>query len=371
MTIGKILVTGATGFIGTRLCERLTLHYRLPYRALVRSFTRANRIARLNAEMVGGDLMAPNQIRAALEGCDTVVHLAHSEDRLAPRETANLLATCRAAGVKRFVHISSMSVHGPHPPPTAAREETATLGRYGEAYCDAKAKTEQLAARSGLPVVILRPTVVYGPYSPFVVGIATCRQLTLIDEGRWVCNAVYVDDVCDAIHAALTTETGLGRAFHINGDDEITWRDFNLAFAPPGAPLSSVSAEEAWRYWHAQRPTLRSNFRALVRLLASPEFHRQLSTVPALKTAISWAKRSLAQRLTEEQKFALKARLQPRRGGGGPAREWPNPGRLIRETCAVRFHNDLAKQVLGWKPAHDFADGVRLTRLWMEFARLC
>ena len=377
LTTGKILITGATGFIGTRLCERLTLHYRLPFRALVRNFSRANRISRMNAEMVGGDLLAPDRIRASLDGCSSVVHLAHSEDKLAPRETGNLLAACRAAGIKRFVHISSMSVHGPHPEPSAASEATATIGRYGEAYCDAKARTEQLAARSGLPVVILRPTIVYGPYSPFVLAVAREAQrgsLTLIDDGEWVCNAVYVDDVCDAIFAALTIQAGIGRAFHITGDGEVTWRDFNLAFATaanPNVRVSSVTSEDGYRHWHDSRPTLRGNIRSLARLCASPEFHKQLSKVPALRTSISSMKRTLAQHLSEGQKSTLKARLQQGAGRSSSVSiDWPNEGRLSRETCAVRFHNDLAKSVLGWKPAHDFSDGVRLTRQWMEFARL-
>lgn len=57
MTPTRILVTGATGFIGSRLCELLSLEYRVPYRALVRDFSRAARIARLDADLVAGDMM--------------------------------------------------------------------------------------------------------------------------------------------------------------------------------------------------------------------------------------------------------------------------------------------------------------------------
>ena len=57
MKPSRILVTGATGFIGSRLCELLSLEHRIPYRALVRQFSRAARIARLDCELVAGDML--------------------------------------------------------------------------------------------------------------------------------------------------------------------------------------------------------------------------------------------------------------------------------------------------------------------------
>ena len=92
MTPTKILLTGATGFIGTRLCERLKLHWRLPYRALVRNYTHATRIARLDSEMMPGDLTNVDALVKALDGCDTIVHMAHGEDDKAPKDTANVIA---------------------------------------------------------------------------------------------------------------------------------------------------------------------------------------------------------------------------------------------------------------------------------------
>jgi nucleoside-diphosphate-sugar epimerase len=161
----KTLVTGATGFIGTRLCELMYLSYRTPYRAGVRNFGRAARIARLGADMMPLDLLKPGTLAAALDGCDTVVHLAHGEDAEAPQATGNLIKACQKARIRRFVHVSSMSVHGPSPGPECASEASATIGRYGESYCDSKAEEEkvvqQAITRNNFPAVILRPTVVY------------------------------------------------------------------------------------------------------------------------------------------------------------------------------------------------------------------
>ncbi|MBI3877333.1 MAG: NAD(P)-dependent oxidoreductase, partial [Verrucomicrobia bacterium] len=321
MTPNKILLTGATGFIGTRLCERLKLLHHLPYRAIVRNFTRANRIARLDAEMFAGDLMKPDSIAKALEGCDCVIHMAHGDDATGPTETKNLIAAALAAKVKRFVHLSSMAVHGPKPGPECAREDTAVIGRYNSTYSDSKAEVEELVQKSiqrdGLPAVILRPTIVFGPYSGFVMSVmnaARSGEISLIDDGTGLCNAVFVDDVCSAIHAALTADAGVGEAFFVNADEAVPWREFNLTFAKmvnPAVKVTNFNSAEVIAYWAAHKPTFRSNVKAFARLLASPEFHRYLSTVPALRDAIRWTKQTLKKNLSGETVVALK-----RTGGG-------------------------------------------------------
>ena len=125
----------------------------------------------------------------------------------------------------------------------------------------------QQAIATGLPGVILRPTVVYGPYSPFVARVvqsARAGSVSLIDHGAGVCNAVYVDDVCDAICAALHSDNALGKAMFVNADRAVSWRDFNLTFANMVAPAPTVSnfaAHEVLAHWDLARPTLRSNSR--------------------------------------------------------------------------------------------------------------
>lgn len=375
MHYDRVLITGATGFIGSRLCEKFKLQYRQNYRALVHNFARAARIARLGAEMVSGDLAETAGLDAALSGCDAVVHLAFTPVKGVEER---LLAACRRARIARFVHISSMAVHGPRPRPECSREETATIGRYDDAYSNAKARAERVVQRAisgGFPGVILRPTIVYGPCSPFVVRvIESAREgaVTLIDEGKGTCNAVYVDDVCDAIHAALHTQNGLGKAFFINADRAVSWREFNLTFAgmvSAGAAVKTVSAEEVRAHLAARKPSLGSNVAALKRLLTSSEFNDQLETVPALRLAIRWSKTGLKRILSTNQVIALQNVAAASAAEPDPMR-WPDMGRIVREDFHLEFSNALAKQVLDWQPRFDFPAGAAVTKTWLEFAGL-
>jgi nucleoside-diphosphate-sugar epimerase len=372
MSYQRILITGASGFIGSRLCEKFKLQYGVPYRALVHHFDRAARIARLGGELIGGDLMDPASLDAALSGCDAVVHLAFVEEQNVEQK---LLAACRRVRVKRFVHISSMAVHGPQPGPECAREETATIGHYGEPYSDAKARAEKTVQRAidqGLPGIILRPTIVYGPYGPFVVRVVESARegaITLIDKGSGICNAVHVDDVCDAIHAALHSEKAPGKAFFINADRAVSWRDFNLTFArmvSPDVAVRSLGARQIRAYWAARRPSLRSNIAAVKRLVTSSDFHDQLETVPALRSAIRWSKANLKKVLSENRVIALQsAGAEERAAIDSP---WPDMGRIVREDFHLEFSNALAKRLLNWQPAFDFPAGAEVTKSWLQFA---
>ena len=380
----KILVTGATGFIGSRLCELLSLEHRLPYRALVRDFARAARIARLDTELVGGNMLDAGSLARAVEGCDAVINLAHGDDQSAEKQTAQLVAACTRAGVRRFVHVSSMAVHGPSPSLPVLTEGTAPIERWGEAYSDAKAAAEAVVTTAGkrgaLATVILRPTIVYGPYSFFVTPImrdARAGKISLIDGGRGICNAVYVDDVCDAIMAALERDDAVGMAFLINGDSRVTWRDFITTFAGMVEGAKTIhdhSLDEIAAYWQAKRPRARDSVNAAIRLAASPAFHAQLGTIPSIGSLIRGTKELVARRITPEQKMMIKSRMQGRNTAAHaddvPAVSMPSEGRVVREAYRSWVSNDLAKSRLGWVPAHSFELGARRTGEWMRFARI-
>ena len=114
----KALVTGGSGFIGGRLIESLVGDGH-PVRALARSQPSADKVARLGAEPVRGELGDPDSLRAAAEGCEIAFHAAarvedsgpwHEFERDNVRGTRNVLDACSGAGVRRLVHVSTEAV---------------------------------------------------------------------------------------------------------------------------------------------------------------------------------------------------------------------------------------------------------------------
>ncbi len=231
-----VLVTGGTGFIGGRLIERLQEREGCRVRALVRDFSKAPLLGRHSVEMVCGDLRNAAAIAEASLGCDVVFHLAHDfHDQQGSVEGARLVAeACLANGVQRLVCTSTISVYEPLPDGDVT-ESTPQVATDSE-YTRAKRAVEEVLLRDnrerGLPVVLLQPTIVYGPFSK----VWTLGPLHRLRRGRvalpsgGLCNPVYVDDVVQALILAATSEGVVGQRFLISGPEVVPWRRFYASY---------------------------------------------------------------------------------------------------------------------------------------------
>lgn len=162
----RVLVTGATGFIGTEVARQLAAAGMRP-RVLVRRPTRARLLDGLDVEAVHGDLTVPDTLRPAVEGCDAVIHLGgravfEPARRLEPTFVAGTRALADAAeavGARRFVFGSSLLVHRPSRDAITATTEPDPAIDYGRV----KLRMErELAERRGLSVASIRLPHVYG-----------------------------------------------------------------------------------------------------------------------------------------------------------------------------------------------------------------
>lgn len=269
----EVFVTGGSGFVGRALIDR--------YRADGVPARGVDTVADPDRDVVAGDIGDPDAWRDHLDGAEVVIHTAgivsNNIDRARAWEvnvvgTRRVLDAATAAGVRRFVEISTMGVtRFAHADPAAASrvlpgeplDERWPLMPTGNPYTDTKIVAEHLVlaahAAGRQEVTVVRPADIYGPgCRPWVVEpiekMRTGRFL-LPAHGRGLFTPVYIDDLVDGVVRAAGTPDAAGRIFHIGGEHPVTtgeyfghlWRMLGKVGAPPSAstPVAVALAEAA------------------------------------------------------------------------------------------------------------------------------
>jgi len=375
-----IFVTGATGFIGARICERLVQAGARDIRALVHTLPRAARIARLPITLCPGDLLERSSLERAMGESQIVIHCGLAPARGIVRTTENMLQLAEARGVERFVHISTAAVHGLTPPPGTESEEAGPRPS-GDAYCDNKARAEKLVARfsrRGFPAVVLRPSIVYGPYSAWstrLIADLRARRTVLIDGGRGACNTTYVDNLVDAIFLSLENDRAIGEIFFITDGERVTWGDFiraHAAMMDPSPELREISGNDVLAHYQRQPGLLAGSFRATGEVVRSREFRKLLERIPLCERSLAMVWRWLQSR-GEEEREKLRLRLGLRGSGvqngtGHAAPSIPDPVTFATQTGTVFFRIDKARRLLGYEPRIPFSRAIGLVEQWLRFA---
>lgn len=380
----RVLVIGASGFLGGRLAERLVLEQGAEVRVLIRRVASATRLARLPVEVVAGDILDPIAVGRASEGCAVLFNCAKGTGGDAARRRAtdvdgvrHLVDAAAGAGA-RLVQVSSLAVYD-LPRDGDVTEQTGDAPP-GDPYADAKLAGERLAlelGRSrGVPVTVVQPTVVYGPFatvhgSDILEELRTGRMI-LVDGGRGICNAVYVDDAVSALLLAATAPRAPGERFLISGAEHPTWAEFFGGFARMlGAedrlvPMSSAEAQTLWR--DSRRPPwLAGEAMALFR--RDKALRKRL-----LGTREGRWLRNLAERLAPGRLRAAEQWAEPRDPAGqapadlplGPMRPWLVD--YLGKQARVRI--DKARELLGYRPEFNLQAGLALTEAWARWSGL-
>src|SRR5919197_3741737 len=231
----RVLVTGATGFTGGHLCERLARegHH---VRALIRDKNRCSELRRLGGELIRGDLREPESLKEAVKRIDMVYHIAalFRPENVSRKEmfevnmqgTKNMLDAAVNAGVRRFVHCSTIGVHGDIENPPADEEAPYAPGDY---YQESKTAGEKIALQymteGKLPVVIFRPGGIYGPRDlRFLKLIRPIRsgRFIMLGSGEVVYQMIYIGDLIDGILLCGTREEAIGKVYILTGGEHTT-----------------------------------------------------------------------------------------------------------------------------------------------------
>jgi predicted dehydrogenase/nucleoside-diphosphate-sugar epimerase len=367
----KILLTGASGAIGTRLVEMWAEQGRLgQLRCMARSYRTAASIMRYPLEVVEADLLDEAAVKRAAEGCDAIIHLGVGEK--ASREIEPLLAAARALGIRRFVHMSTAVVYGRSlPARVEAGQESAPLVKTGEPYPDEKAKTERAVLREcarGLEAVMLRPHIVYGPrqrWSAELMELLARGEVCVVEDGGW-CNLIHVDDLVRAVECALATEKGFGRPLFVTDGAPLRWSDYidahaKLIGARPPRRLSRevLPPDLDWRGW------VRASVRPLWPIIKSNEFRSFVFESPAMQATL------FRVYLAMREKKSLRPRLEKLRGAGGGAQgAGDGTGETFDSTWTLlqlsesRLSAARAEAEIGYRPRVSFAQGLASTAEW-------
>jgi nucleoside-diphosphate-sugar epimerase len=222
---------------------------------LARPTSEASFLEALGVEIVRGDVTDADRVKVAVQGCDSVVHAAAHFRLWGPLEpfiktnvdgTYHVLEAALAAGVKKFIHISTIIVVGPQKPGRVITEETPCRPYPTDNYAKTKFIGERLAhsyVDKGLPVVILRLGALYGPYGHYAFNRLFFEEFlhnwrVQVHRGRHFIFPCYVGDAARAIEAALKLGQ-IGQVYNVSAQS-ISHREANHI-------VSCLARRSSWR----------------------------------------------------------------------------------------------------------------------------
>jgi 2-alkyl-3-oxoalkanoate reductase len=331
-----VLVTGAGGLLGSQLTALLLARGERP-RALIHPRYDAGWRAPAGADVYPADIADRAAVEPALAGVDIVYHCAARTgpwgppaeyERVNVRGLETMVRAAMAAGVRRFVHVSSITVHGNDVRGDA--DEDSPLRAEPNPYSKTKVAGERLLQGmirdEGAPATIVRPGWIYGPGDTASFG----RFAKMIEDGRMVVvgsgdNHVplaYVSDVAEGMIAAAAADEAVGRAYLLVNDEPVTQRQFLDAIAAElGAPapsrripyragvLAGGVAETVWKLAGKEQPppVMRYGLQLLggENRFSIARARRELGFSPAVgfaegaKRGVAWYRETQAQATTQ------------------------------------------------------------------------
>lgn len=378
----RVLVLGASGFLGGRLVERLVQERGAAVRMLVRRVSAGSPAVRFPVDVVVGDLLDRSAIERAVEGCTVVFNCAKGTGGDAARrravdvEAAGQVVESAARQGARVVHVSTFAVYDL--PRDGEVDERTPDAPAGDPYSDNKLAGERLALATGrsrgVPVTVIQPTVVYGPragvHAADILDEMRTGRLVLVNGGLGICNAVYVDDVVTALLLAASSDRAAGERVLVSGPEHPTWREFFEAFERMlGTPSTvSLTEAEALALWDRsrRRPWLVTELLRTVR--EDPSVRKRL-----FATREGTAARGVVERVAPGLLRSAERWAEPRAAGPvgearpvQPARPWVV--RYLAKRARVRI--DRARELLGYQPVFGLDPGMRLTEAWARWAGL-
>jgi UDP-glucose 4-epimerase len=341
----RIVVVGASGFVGGWFAEEIAAEGLHDLTAYIRRWSSASRLARRGIALRQGEIGDSQALVAAFAGADVVMNAAMLGAGEA-EAVANLCRLAAVAGVRRFIHVSSAAVYGGLEGTVTEGALVAPLDAYGAGKLATEHALRDLGADGVSQIFILRPSIIYGPFSE----AWTIRYARRLAAGRWrglgrlgsgACNLVHARDLAAAARLAAVAELPAGvHVLNINGPDTPTWNTYIEDFGDAlGIDNRTVPNSLAFSAALAGSRATRQ-LGSLAKAYARPLIAALTAASPSVKGAVSGAKN-----LVDLYPGADELKLWRRR---------------------VYYAPDAAQALLGFEARTGLAEGLAESVAWLR-----
>ncbi len=359
----KVAILGANGFIGSRTVEMLHLNGWAEVRPIVRTISNLARLSRFDLDCRIADALNQSALAEAFKGCDIVIHAVAGDRNTILGSLAPTYLAAQDAGVTRLVYLSTASVHGQAPSP-GTDENSPLSNQQPIDYNNTKVQAEQqllkLRDTGSVELVMLRPGIVFGARSYWTASFAAdllAGKAYLVNEGKGICNSIYIDNLVYAIYLASKAQGADRQAFLVGDKEQITWSDF---YRPIAAALGFELSQIPSVTYTEIPPSLKDRIEIV---LASKPSLAFLSLFPN-----KWR---LAARAALEALFQTP-----------PPSPWtfPTPQKptlpqpvatlemALLQQCQYKLPDAKARKILGYEPIISFEEACRRSIGWLAFA---
>jgi nucleoside-diphosphate-sugar epimerase len=375
MSPTRIVVLGASGFVGTTLVERLLKKPEIEVVPVIHSAGSAWRLARRSAPLLQVDVADRAALLEALRGATHVVNCTRGPRSVMVDGLRNILDGCRAVGVRRLVHLSSVMVYGDPPHVDSHHEDAPTNPPPGaDSYGMIKLEQDRMilaAAAAGLPSVVLCPPNISGPFSGYLVGIVNGLRngsFALVDDGAGPCNLVDVRNLCHAIELALDVSGAAldGMRMFVTDGEQVSWQDVVTELLELAGTDKVRRIERAELLRLVGRGAMKKplSITASVRHLVSSDVRAALRKDPLL-ARLDHAARTAVTKMGRGMETKLRLGIEGPTPVSSPD-QYANlaVGLCAQQLRAVRHSNDRAARLLGYNSPVSFSRSMADFRAW-------
>jgi len=352
----KVCVVGASGFVGNRAIEMLH-ETGIAVRPIVRHASSLQPFTQMGLDGSVANAFDQEALTQAFRGCDVVIHSVLGSPGLIRGSVAPAYRAAQKAGVRRLIYLSSMIVHTSAPAPGTTESTPAIEHQPGfpthVAKIDAERKLLQMRKQGSVEVVIFRPGIVFGPRSRWVGELADqLKQGTayFINDGRGVCNTVYVDNLIHGMSLAMSASGVDGEAFFVGDREQVTWFDFYRPFAAAlGIDLNQIPQLAPPHFTHSQKQ----------------EWIRSIRESEAVQKGLALLSDNLKQQLKQ---FSRKRSNTAPESGLSPAiQREPVVSEMmsILQQSQYKLPVEKAERILSYEPIVSFETGCQRSIEWL------